>query len=242
MGDPALPIVSFNGDNADKNIVQLLINVTGTIINSTEAAADKDKNGNTVCKDKVTCEKSVKSYYGNNLSIADLIDPADKTIHACLTSDISAEEELGCQEMTDKKLSSFFGGTSKYVNKTLFGIDQAGAIDISSVLTSGIVYKIQHGETLDNTEIKFLNNTDIPFLAYLLHRGMSDRGHCCALPSGCTPLHFLSDHRVEGGHSGRVPAAHRQPDLRLRRLPAGVSMEPFCPPFRRAGLHAAARA
>ena len=167
LGDPALPIVSFNGDNADKNIVQLLINVTGTIINSTEAAADKDKNGNTVCKDKVTCEKSVKSYYGNNLSVADLIDPGDKTIHACLTSDISAEEELGCQEMTDKKLSSFFGGTSKYVNKTLFGIDQAGAVDISSALTSGIVYKIQHGETLDNAEIKFLNNTDIPFLAYL---------------------------------------------------------------------------
>ena len=49
----------------------------------------------------------------------------------------------------------------------------------------------------------------------------------------CAALHFLPDDRTQGADSRGIPPAHRQPRLRLRRLPAGLSVERLCPPFRR---------
>jgi epoxyqueuosine reductase len=62
-----------------------------------------------------------------------------------------------------------------------------------------------------------------------LHLGLPDRGDRCTLPGRRPSLHLVSDHRVEGGDPGGVPADDRQPDIRLRRLPAGMSMEPIRP-------------
>ncbi len=164
LGDPGIPITTFDGSNADadKKVIQLLINVVGTtIIPTSNESTGPD------CSGSSKCESSTKSFNGNNISIADLITPGEKTIYACQTTNITAEEELGCQSMSQVKLSAFFEGTSKYVNKMLFGINQAGDIDSTVTLTDGIVHKITSGQTLAADEIKFLNNTDIPIVAYL---------------------------------------------------------------------------
>ena len=58
-----------------------------------------------------------------------------------------------------------------------------------------------------------------------LPAGLPHRRDRRTLPAGCAPLHFLPDHRARGIDSARIPARHRQPDLRMRRLPAGLSME-----------------
>ncbi len=49
-----------------------------------------------------------------------------------------------------------------------------------------------------------------------------------AFCAGRAALHFLSDHRAQGQHSGRTATADGQPHLRMRRLPAGVSVESRC--------------
>ena len=73
-----------------------------------------------------------------------------------------------------------------------------------------------------------------------LPAGLPDRRHRRALPARCAPLHLLSDHRAQGRDPARVPPRHRQPDLRLRRLPAGLPLEQVRAPHGRGGLRACA--
>jgi predicted DNA-binding ribbon-helix-helix protein len=56
--------------------------------------------------------------------------------------------------------------------------------------------------------------------------GLPDRRLPGALPARCHPLHLLPDDRACRPDPGRVPQADGQPDLRLRRLPRGLSLEP----------------
>jgi epoxyqueuosine reductase len=57
-----------------------------------------------------------------------------------------------------------------------------------------------------------------------------------ALPPGRTPLHLIPHDRARGRDRRGVAAADRQPHLRLRRLPAGVSLEQVRQAHRRTGL------
>ena len=74
-----------------------------------------------------------------------------------------------------------------------------------------------------------------------LPAGVPNRRHRRALPARCQALHFLSDHRTHRLDSARVPPRHRQPHLRLRRLPARMSVEQVRAPHARSGLRRAAR-
>ncbi len=57
-------------------------------------------------------------------------------------------------------------------------------------------------------------------------------------PPGCAALHLVPDDRAQGPHCARVSPAHRQPHLRLRRLPCRLPMEQV----RASGIAAGARA
>ena len=59
-----------------------------------------------------------------------------------------------------------------------------------------------------------------------LHRCVPHAGDRGALPARRAPLHLLSHHRAPRQHSGGAAAAAGQSHLRLRRLPAGVPVEP----------------
>ena len=74
-----------------------------------------------------------------------------------------------------------------------------------------------------------------------LHRDLSHPGYRCALPARRAALHFLPHHRAQERDSRGAASAHRQPRLRLRRLPAGLPVEPVCPPFRGTRLRRAQR-
>src|SRR5258708_5455765 len=58
-----------------------------------------------------------------------------------------------------------------------------------------------------------------------LHRHLPDAGDRRPLPARCTALHLVSHHRAPRHDSRGTASAHGQPDLRLRRLPARVSLE-----------------
>ena len=58
-----------------------------------------------------------------------------------------------------------------------------------------------------------------------LHRHLPDPGDRRPVPARRAALHLLPDDRAEGRDSGGVPSRHRQPHLRLRRLPAHLSVE-----------------
>jgi epoxyqueuosine reductase len=68
-----------------------------------------------------------------------------------------------------------------------------------------------------------------------LHRRLPHAGHRRALPAGRAALHQLPDHRTCRRHRPGTAPAHRQPHLRLRRLPARLPLEqvraaqPRCP-------------
>ena len=61
-----------------------------------------------------------------------------------------------------------------------------------------------------------------------VHRRLPDARDRGALPARCAALHLLPDDRAPRSHSRGVPCRDRQPHLRLRRLPAGVSVESLC--------------
>jgi len=65
--------------------------------------------------------------------------------------------------------------------------------------------------------------TDLPLLG--LYSRLSDRRDRGAVSAGCTPLHFLSHHRTGRFDPAAAAGRHGQSYLRLRRLPAGVSVE-----------------
>ena len=58
-----------------------------------------------------------------------------------------------------------------------------------------------------------------------LPRRLPYRCHRRALRAGCTALHLVSDHRAARRDTDRVAPACRQPDIRLRRLPAVLPLE-----------------
>ena len=58
----------------------------------------------------------------------------------------------------------------------------------------------------------------------------------------CAPLHLVSHDRAPRRDSGGIPHGDRQSHLRLRRLPARLSVEPLRAAHRRAGFPAAPRA
>ncbi len=68
---------------------------------------------------------------------------------------------------------------------------------------------------------------DRPPSAHLraLHRRLPDAGDHRTVPARCAPLHLLPDPRPRWRDSGRAAPGDRQPHLRLRRLPARVSLE-----------------
>jgi len=74
-----------------------------------------------------------------------------------------------------------------------------------------------------------------------LHRRLPDPGDPRALRARCAALHFLSNDRAQGRDSRRAQAADRQPDLRLRRLSARLSLESIRETHHRGRLQAEAR-
>jgi hypothetical protein len=51
-----------------------------------------------------------------------------------------------------------------------------------------------------------------------------------AIPAGCDAVYFVSDDRASGCDPIGIAPAHGQPDLWVRRLPGGVSLEPVRAP------------
>ncbi len=74
-----------------------------------------------------------------------------------------------------------------------------------------------------------------------LHRHLPDAGDPRSVPARCAPLHLVPHHRAQERDSGRAAPAHRQPRLRLRRLPARVSVEPVRAAKRRGRFQAEER-
>ena len=60
-----------------------------------------------------------------------------------------------------------------------------------------------------------------------LHDRVSDCGDHRPATARRTPLHLLSDDRIQRRNSAGTARVDRQPDFRLRRLPAGVPVESF---------------
>ena len=61
-----------------------------------------------------------------------------------------------------------------------------------------------------------------------MHRRLSDAGDRRALRARRAPLHLVPHDRARRQHSRGTSPADRQSDLRLRRLPARLSLEPVC--------------
>ncbi len=68
----------------------------------------------------------------------------------------------------------------------------------------------------------------IPEALRALPRRLPDRRLSRALPLGRHALHLVPHHRAQGAHRARIPRRHRQPHLRLRRLPGGMPVEQVC--------------
>ena len=66
-----------------------------------------------------------------------------------------------------------------------------------------------------------------------LHHHLPDRCHRRPLYRRRPALHLLPDHRAGRRDPGGIPAAARQPHLRLRRLPADLPLEPLFAAHRR---------
>ena len=75
-----------------------------------------------------------------------------------------------------------------------------------------------------------------------LHRDLSDAGDPRALPARRAALHLLPDHRAQERDPRGAAAADRQPGLRLRRLPAGLPVEPLRAAYRRRRISSRATA
>ena len=71
-----------------------------------------------------------------------------------------------------------------------------------------------------------------------VHRRVPDRRDRRAVRARCAALHLLPHDRTRGRDSGSAATADRQSRLRLRRLPARVSVEPVRAGGRRTGLRA----
>jgi hypothetical protein len=74
-----------------------------------------------------------------------------------------------------------------------------------------------------------------------LPRCLPDARHRRALAARCAPVHFLPDDRTQGQHPRAPATALGQPHLRLRRLPAGLSVEPRRAPDARTRFRPASR-
>ena len=74
-----------------------------------------------------------------------------------------------------------------------------------------------------------------------MSRRLPDRGDHRPLPARRAPVHRLPHHRASGIDPGGAASRHRQPHLRLRRLPARMPLEPVRPRYGGGGLRAAAR-
>ncbi len=72
-------------------------------------------------------------------------------------------------------------------------------------------------------------------------RRLSDRRHRRAVRARRATLHFVPDDRAQGQHPRGPAPADRQSRLRLRRLPAGVPVEPVCAGHRGVRLRGAER-
>src|SRR5207247_8845268 len=73
---------------------------------------------------------------------------------------------------------------------------------------------------------------------HALHRSLSDRRDRRALPARRAALHILSHDRARRRDPAGPAAARRRLDLRLRRVPGGLPVEPLRAPGARARLHA----
>ena len=71
-----------------------------------------------------------------------------------------------------------------------------------------------------------------------LPASLPDRRDHRPLPARCAALHLVPDDRAGRLDTGAAAGSHRQPHLRLRRLPAGVSLEPICAGRQRARFRA----
>ena len=60
---------------------------------------------------------------------------------------------------------------------------------------------------------------------HALHRHLPDARDRRAVPARCAALHLVPDDRAARPDPGGIAPADRQPHLRLRRLPAGLSVE-----------------
>ena len=120
--------------------------------------------------------------------------------------------------------------------------DSAPVLEVALAAKSGLGWRGKHTLLLtrDMGSYFFLGEiyTDLPLpvtppvtahcgTCTRVHRRLSHRRDRRAVRARCAPLHLVSDDRAQGQHSRGAAAADRQPRLRLRRLPARLSLEPL---------------
>lgn len=124
-----------NSGGSDLEAKLMVMNVVGTeVFNASAQTSSGDKDcatGTGQCDPK-------PAIYNSTIGIADLISPQDsKPFYTCQSGDTNDE---GCQKLplAEGKLSSYFKGIARIVNKNLYGIDSS-SVDLDRTLIASAI-------------------------------------------------------------------------------------------------------
>lgn len=124
-----------NSGGSDLEAKLMIMNVVGTeVFNASAKTSSGDKDcatGSGQCDPK-------PAIYNSTIGIADLISPQDsKPFYTCQSGDTYDE---GCQKLplAEAKLSTYFKGIARIVNKNLYGIDSS-SVDLDRTLIASAV-------------------------------------------------------------------------------------------------------
>ncbi|MBF4454063.1 conjugal transfer protein TraH (plasmid) [Acinetobacter sp. SK-43] len=124
-----------NSGGSDLEAKLMIMNVVGTeVFNASAQTSSGDKDcatGSGQCDPK-------PAIYNSTIGIADLISPQDsKPFYTCQSGDTYDE---GCQKLplAEGKLSTYFKGIARIVNKNLYGIDSS-SVDLDRTLIASAV-------------------------------------------------------------------------------------------------------
>lgn len=175
IGDANSPVTGFNGSNSNRRVIELLMNLTGTLVVGTTETANVGNDGQPVCGGKhsgngnVSCTRDARPEAARLVNLDNLMNPDGIELNGCGSANLDLETELGCQELIRKPMSGLFGGTDRLVNKLLFGVDKATLTDAEiEGATDGILYRLTHNQALSQPQLNFLSNIHIPLLRFLV--------------------------------------------------------------------------
>ena len=175
IGDANSPVTGFNGSNSNRKVIELLMNLTGTLVVSTSEVANLGNDGQPVCGGKssgsgnVSCTQDARPETARLVNLDNLMNPDGLDLNGCGSPNLDLETELGCQDIVRKPMSGLFGGTDRLVNKMLFGIDNASISEAEiDGATDGILYRLTHNQALTQPQLNFLSNIHIPLLRFLV--------------------------------------------------------------------------